>query len=335
MYPSRTFDRMEAKNQTEEPTVGDRIRRLAGEVGFDDTDFVVQLYEQVNDDGTYHDNGIPAVVYAAVRIRGEPIKPAEVVDAYDGDIGKSRLTKDTRNMVDELPFDVDITGVERRYVERYADDLNFDDDTRDKALSMCEAGVEAGLSNGKAPSAFAGAVVYAAASVAGTDLTQDEVAEVANTSSTVVRRHYKDVIDAATASDGEDSYVERIIGDLGDLPDVVADEAASILSYIEDVDEGWSRRCSPAALNASVVYVAAQNNRVDVSQREVAEAANISRHTVKERVKEVRHADRRRCLGWRDYNELKELAAEHDVDVGMTPERDELINALANEGVEL
>jgi len=85
---------------------------------------------------------------------------------------------------------------------------------------------------------------------------------------------------------------------------------------------------------AGVVYVAAVDARFDVSQTEVASTAGVSKSTVVNRVNDIRDWRKRRRFEGVNYNELKRLASENDVDVGMTPEREYLVDRLAGAGVE-
>lgn len=317
------------------------VRELAEAVGLDDStvDFAADsLYPQVNNDGGYADAGVPATVYAAVRIQGEPVKPAEISDVSD--VNPDRIMKDMRRMVADLPFDVSVDGVERRYVERYVDELGVGDDFRDVALSLCDDAVDDGLHSGRAPSAFAAAVVYAAAVVGVDDgVEQKDVAEVADVTTTIIRRYYRDIIaasgDGAAAShDDIPSIVERVVAGIGgSIPEAVREDAVDMADAI-DPDDGWVRRCDPKAIAAAVVYVAAKRHRLDVTQAEAGDPVGMSRHAVNARSQDVKEWDTRRRLEAMNYNPLKELAAEHAVDVGMAPERDYLIDRLVDAGVD-
>lgn len=322
-------------------TPADRIRGLAEDVGLPEAvaDFAAdQLYPQVDNDGGYADAAVPATLYAAVRIQGEPIRPQEVADATDT-VDADRLMKDMRRLVRTLPFDVSVDGVERRYVERIVDDVGATDQLRATALSLCDDAVEAGLSNGKAPSAFAASVVYAASYLLDADVEQKDVAESAGVTTTVIRRHYRDIIDASTdASVTSHDDLPAIVDDVmngidGAVPSVVREDAREMADAI-DPDADWVRRCDPKAVAAAVVYVASKRHRVDVTQAEAGDAVGVSRHAVNARSQDVRRWDKKRRLDALTYNRLKELAAEHDVDVGPTPERPDLVDRLFEAGVE-
>lgn len=324
---------------TEDPH--ERIRELAEDVGLPDevADFAVTVYGEVDNDGGYADGGVPGVVYAAVRIRGEPIKPGEIADATG--VEADRVMKDMRRMSGDLPFDISVDGAERRFVERYCDALGVPDQFRQTAVGMCDDAVDAGLHNGKAPSAFAAAVVYAASYALDADVEQKQVAEVADVTTTIIRRYYRDIVKVSNDGDGgaftrDDlpAIVDRIVGSIGGhVPDAVREDAREMAEAV-DPDADWVRRCDPKAVAAGIVYVAAKRNRVDVTQAEAGEPVGMSRHAVNARSQDVKEWDTRRRFEGVSYNRLKELAAKNGAGVGPTPERETLVEVLANMGVE-
>lgn len=326
-------------SMNEPPEPRQRVKDLAEAVGLDEstaTFAAESLYPQVDNDGGYAEAGVPATVYAAVRIQGEPVKPSEIAEASG--VGENRIMKDMRRMVAALPFDVSVDGVERKYVERYVDDLDVPDQFRQTAVGLCDDAVDAGLHNGKAPSAFAAAVVYAASVVLEADVEQKDVAEVADVTTTIIRRYYRDIIaassNASASHDDIPSIVETVVAGIdGSIPEAVREDAVDMADAI-DPEAGWVRRCDPKAVAAAVVYVAAKRNRLDVTQAEAGEPVGMSRHAVNARSQDVKRWDTRRRFDGMNYNPLKELAAANGVDVGQTPEREYLIDRLVEAGVE-
>lgn len=322
-----------SKTETAEPS--ERIGRLVQDVGLsqDFADFAESVYDAVDNDGGYAEAGVPAVVYAAVRIKGKPVKPNEIADASGVD--RNRLMKDMRRMVSELPFDVSVDGVGRRYVDRYVGELGGEDTFGDTAMTLCENATEAGLHIGRAPSSFAAAVVYAATVVEHADVEQKRVAEVADVTTTIIRRYYREIIDVSDEDNHDDfeAIVDRIIQAIdGNVPETVRDEAFDMANAI-DHDADFVRRCKPESVAAGIVYVAARRNRLDVTQAECGDPVGMSRHAVNARSQAIKRWDNRRRIEAFPYNRLKELAAEHGIDVGMTPEREYLIDRLAENGV--
>lgn len=326
-------------SMNEPPDPRQRVLDLAESVGLDEstaTFAAESLYPQVDNDGGYAEAGVPATVYAAVRIQAEPVKPAEIADASAVDA--NRVMTDMRRMVADLPFDVSVDGVERKYVDRYVDDLDVGDQYRETAGDLCDDAVDGGLHNGKAPSAFAASVVYAASVVLDAGVEQKDVAEVADVTTTIIRRYYRDIIaassNASASHDDIPSIVETVVAGIGgSIPETVREDAVDMADAI-DPDADWVRRCDPKAVAAAIVYVAAKRNRLDVTQAEAGDPVGMSRHAVNARSQDVKRWDTRRRFDDMNYNPLKELAADNGVDVGQTPEREYLIDRLVEAGVE-
>jgi len=79
------------------------------------------------------------------------------------------------------------------YLPRFASRLDLPQRVENRARTLAEAGMDAGLVNGRDPSGFAAACLYAAAETEGVDLTQRAVADVADVSTVTVRSAYYDL----------------------------------------------------------------------------------------------------------------------------------------------
>lgn len=326
-----------ANTETKDPP---RYRHIAEAVGLNEsqTAFAEQLDAQVSNDGGYTDREA-GLVYATARIQGAPVKPREVAGEVPG-IDADDVVRDMRRMVGMLPFDVTVEDPVD-FVDKYVDALGLSDDFRATARSICGDATDAGLHSGKAPSGFAAAVVYATSDVLDAGVMQSDVCEAADVTEMTVRTQYRDIIDAAhdfesmkpTVEDLPD-LVERVADAIDRVPDTVADDARSLAEDIVDERPKFARKTKPKGVAAGVFYVASESNRFDVSMREVADAIGVSKHTVVARVQDVRYWIRRRSFDGVNYNELKRLASENDVDVGQTPEREYLIERLIESGVE-
>lgn len=311
----------------------ERVRDLAESVGVD-ADFAATVFDHIEAGDGYADYGVPAAVYAAVRIEGLAVRPQEVAAETTG-VDAGRIMTDTKRMVRRLPFDVDIDP-SAKYIERFGEDLGAGSQLATTANAIASHATEAGLSNGRSPSVFAATCLYAASYLLDAGYTQDEVADAAGVSAVVIRRHYKDFVAAYAAEDTESSSVGALVESVIDaydwLPDAAVDDARDMAVAV-DTDSGEFRRASPKSVAAAIVYVAAKHHRVDMSQAEAGDAIGASRHAVNARSQDVQRWNRRRRLDGENYNDLKRLAAEHGVDVGMAPDRDDLIESLAEAGV--
>lgn len=289
--------------QAEEEFARDRIEDIADAVGLDDKTaaFAWQVYKQAIDAGfqRVRDGRVfPAAVYAACRIRNKAIRPREIAEHADVDVDD--IVSDFKRLIDTLPYNADIEDP-ANYVREYCDELGVGPQFVESAVSLVEDAKGEGLHVGKSPSGFAAGVVYATSKLLGlTDgdgdrVRQDDVAEIAGVSPVTIRRWYRDVLairaeDAGFYEMGEgaiDRAVREIYGDLADVPSIVLADAVDMAREI-DTDADWVKRKSPVGIAAALLWVAADSNRVRLSQGEVADAAGIHKETVHKRVGDIR-----------------------------------------------
>jgi len=313
----------------------------------------VSIHKQALDAGFRRvgdDRELPAAVYAAARVSDEPVRPRRLAEfvGVDGD----DVVSDMRRIIDVLPYDLSIEKPVE-YVKRTLEALGFAAGSQmwETATAMCaDATDEDGYApSGKSPSVFGAAVVYAASEAIGADLRQVDVAEAAGTGHVSIRRNYRDVLEAATDYErgGEPGdrvamhdAADRVFDAAGNVPDVVEDEARDLIDALPDVD--WVTRTNPKGVGAGAAYVAAKDNRVSIAQDAVADYAGVSKGTVVSRINDIRSwRGSEAAIGvvadeWEDegdYNRMKELARDHDLDVGSTPSKPVLARALAEAGV--
>ena len=319
-------------------------------------------------DGTFEGNDTrfppavyPAAVYAAARIRDIPTKPGEVSHhsekllnipqtlsfvldgvAQNGSwkvVSEDDVTNYYKRMLSAIPFEVKPEAPDD-WVRRLCDDLNVGPAFESEAVDLCGDAVDAGLHIGKATSGFAAAVVYATSKHRNAGVDQDDIADAASVSPTTIRNQYRDVLalrDGAVEP-GDPDAIDAAVNDLCDridgLPGRVRADALELAAAASEHDADWVERTDPKGVAAGVVYVTAKDARVDVSQTEVASTANVSKSTVVNRVNDIRDWRKRLKFDGVNYNDLKRLAAEHGVDVGSRPERDYLVDRLADAGVD-
>jgi transcription initiation factor TFIIIB Brf1 subunit/transcription initiation factor TFIIB len=270
-------------------------------------------------------------------VRDIPTKPGEVanaVDADDDDVGGYY-----RRILKAIPFTVEPENP-TDWVRRLCDAVDADDTFESAAIDLADDAVDAGLHVGKSTSGFAAAVVYATSKHRDAGIEQDDVAQTASVSPTTVRNQYRDVLALRedAVEPGDPDAIHAAITDLCDridgLPSGVRADAIEVATAAVDGDAGYIRRTDPAGVAAGIVYVAAKDARVDVSQTEVADVAGVSKSTVVNRVNDVRRFRKRLRFDGVGYNDLKALAADAGLDVGQAPGRDYLIDRLVAAGVE-
>jgi transcription initiation factor TFIIIB Brf1 subunit/transcription initiation factor TFIIB len=346
------------------------LRRITDAAGFDEAiaGLALQVFEHAVDegaieedveragDGTFEGNDTrfppavyPAAVYAAARIRDIPTKPGEVARAATAPVepnpalaaapDEDDVANYYKRMLSAIPFEVEPEAPDD-WVRRLCDDLNVGPAFESEAVDLCDDAVDAGLHIGKATSGFAAAVVYAVSKHRNAGVNQDDIADTASVSPTTVRNQYRDVLalrDGAVEP-GDPDAIDAAVNDLCDridgLPGRVRADALELAAAASEHDADWVERTDPKGVAAGVVYVTAKDARVDVSQTEVASTANVSKSTVVNRVNDIRDWRKRLKFDGVNYNDLKRLANENDVDVGATPEREYLVDRLADAGVD-
>lgn len=88
-----------------------------------------------------------------------------------------------------------------QYLPRFCSELDASHDLQLKAKEILDQTTRMGLHVGKSPSGFAAAAIYAASVLMDGPVTQQAVAEAANTSEVTIRNRYQEQLDAITAID--------------------------------------------------------------------------------------------------------------------------------------
>ncbi|WP_256299749.1 transcription initiation factor IIB [Haloarchaeobius salinus] len=139
-----------------------------------------------------------AALYAAARQGGVPRSLDEV--ARVSRVDDMEFKRTYRYIVRELGLEVEPADPES-YVPRFASDLGLTDEGEMTARELLRDAKEAGIHSGKSPVGLAAAAVYAASLLTNERVTQNEVSEVADVSEVTIRNRYKELLEAADASD--------------------------------------------------------------------------------------------------------------------------------------
>jgi transcription initiation factor TFIIB len=83
-----------------------------------------------------------------------------------------------------------------RYVPRFVSQLPVSEEVESRAVDILETSKQAGVHSGKSPVGLAAAAIYAAAQLANEDITQHDVAEVADVSAVTIRSRYTELLEA-------------------------------------------------------------------------------------------------------------------------------------------
>jgi len=203
-----------------------------------------------------------------------------------------------------------------RPTERIADDAGFDDGVGTLASKLIDAAIDADAVHPEADrtdrgrfegtvvdipaAAYAGAV-YTAARIRDIPARPGEVAAVAEADEDRVNRYYSRIVDVIPHTvEPEDpaDWVTRVVDNLsGDTE--FHDRAAELCEAAVAAGEHVGK--SVAGFAASVAYAAARDIDRDVTQADAADAASVSKLTVRNNYRDVlRHADSTPVRGDRD-----------------------------------
>lgn len=236
----------------------------------------------------------PAVVYFAARDEGEPVTAGEVASAAGVD--ETAVAREFRRVVEALDKQPEHPDVEA-FVNRFVRELDASDETVEVALDLLREGEEANLFPNRTRAVAGALCVYAASRLTGDDLTQVDF-ETFGVSRTSIRKGYKSVLslrdepsddgklNAENARDLLTDAVKRVQNAL-DYPDPVLDDALAYAHDIADVTEFVEGK-SPEPIAAALYWIAAEENRMDLSQSAAADALGVHKVTVNRRVASIR-----------------------------------------------
>ena len=235
----------------------------------------------------------PAVVYFAARDEGEPVTAGEVADAAG--VEETAVAREFRRVVETLDKQPDHPEIEA-LVNRFARELDASNETVEVARELLREGEEANLFANRTRAVSASLCLYAASQITGDDLTQVDF-ETFGVSRTSIRKGYRSVLslrgdlpedgklDAGNSEERLRETVEEVHAEV-EFPDVVLNSA---LELVEEIGvQGWVYGKSPEPIAAAVYWIAADENRMDLSQGEAAEAIGVHKVTVNRRVAAVR-----------------------------------------------
>lgn len=249
-----------------------------------------QDYQIPSDDRTY-----PAAVYVAARDEGEPITAEEIADAAG--VRETAVAREYHRIVDTLGISPELASPEA-FIDRFGEGLDLDEETVEEAKALYALGGEEGLFGSRSGSVTAALCLYAAGQITDDEITQPDFTDY-GVAEITVRKGYRPVLslrgEGVPTGDKMDDYedtgqlveeVESIHEQIENVPDAVLDAAREIVEEIRG--EAWVLGKSAAPIAAAVYWLAAQQNRLDVSQAEVAAAAGSHKVTVNRRVSTLR-----------------------------------------------
>jgi len=237
----------------------------------------------------------PAIVYYAARDEGKAWTAGEVAEAAG--VSETAVSREFRRLVDALGHTPEHADPEA-FLQRFGQELSASSETVNVAVDLYREGADAGLFSNRTPAVVASLCLYAASTLTEDDLTQADFEEF-GVSRTSIRKGYNSVlslrgeeqssgkISDEDAADSLREAVEEIHAELL-FPAVVLDSA---LERVEEIaGQEWTRGKSAAPIASAIYWLAADENRMDLSQGDAADAApgNVHKVTVNRRVAAIR-----------------------------------------------
>ncbi|WP_232343017.1 transcription initiation factor IIB [Halosimplex litoreum] len=172
-------------------------------------------------------------------------------------------------------------------IDRMASALGIPKDARETASVIYRRALDEELIPGRSIEAMATGSLYAGARQAGVPRTLDELETVSRVDRKEFARAYRYIareLELAMEPTDPAQYVPRLVSDL-DLPEETKQRAVELLEAgkREAVHSGKN----PVGLAAAAIYAAGRLTNVEVTQHEVADAADVSAVTIRDRYTEL------------------------------------------------
>ncbi|WP_340101787.1 transcription initiation factor IIB [Salinibaculum salinum] len=176
------------------------INRMASALGCPDPirETTSVLYRQALEKDLIRGRSIEGVataaLYAGSRMENTPRSFDEV--AAVSHVDKLEIERAYRYLVDELELEMTPPNPEA-YIARFASQLGCPDETERRSRELIRSAIEAGVHNGRNPIGIAAAALYAAAKRTNQEVTQGDLAEIANVSKPTIAKRYPEILQAA------------------------------------------------------------------------------------------------------------------------------------------
>ena len=168
------------------------------------------------------------------------------------------------------------------------DKLSLSDSVIEKASYIYRKALEKGLVRGRSISALIAASLYAACRDAETPRTLKDVSDAGNIKKKDISRCYRILhkeLDLKMPVVNPIQCIARIASKLG-ITEKTKRYAANILKIAQEHEESAGK--DPMGLAAAALYLSCVRNKEDMTQKDVAEAANVTEVTIRNRCKSLR-----------------------------------------------
>ena len=168
------------------------------------------------------------------------------------------------------------------------DKLALSDSVIEKAAYIYRKALEKGLVRGRSISALIAASLYAACRDTETPRTLKDVADAGNIKKKDISRCYRILhkeLDLKMPVVNPIQCIARIASKLG-ITEKTKRDAAKVLKIAQEREESAGK--DPMGLAAAALYMSCVKNGEDMTQRDIAEAANVTEVTIRNRYKGLR-----------------------------------------------
>ena len=168
------------------------------------------------------------------------------------------------------------------------DKLSLSDTVIEKASYIYRKALEKGLVRGRSISALIAAALYAACRDTETPRTLKDVADAGNIKKKDISRCYRILhkeLDLKMPVVNPIQCIARIASKLG-ITEKTKRYAAKVLQIAQEHEESAGK--DPMGLAAAALYLACVKNNEDMTQRDIAEASNVTEVTIRNRYKGLR-----------------------------------------------
>ena len=223
-----------------------------------------------------HDKGLSTVIQVSRDARGKPLSSLvkhEMRRLSKLDSRSKMLSKD-RNLAQAMST-----------LNRMSDKINIPNSIKEEAALIYRRALDAGLVRGRSIAGIMAASLYAACRLSETPRSLKDIANVSQRDAKEIARDYRLIVQDLRIKmpiDKTSKYTSKIASKAGLKPSTEL-KALNILRMAREKKATTGKH--PKGMAAAALYIAARLNGEKISQRDLANAADVTEVTVRNRLK--------------------------------------------------
>lgn len=275
--------------------IEDRIERLADDLEIPESTALLALsvydeYQSERGDlaGTALENIAAASLYCACKVTSEPLDPTDFSEAEPA-LERRILLRRSKKIATTVGLDPGGFVSAEQYVDRYCEELDLDSKTSDRAAEIVDELGETGIASGKSPSGWAGAAVYNACRDTGNEITQAEIADLANVTTVTIRNRYQEqrmVLRDVQELPREPSALIEEVSELVDLSEAIRNRAITLIEAART--DGVPIDNEPVAWTLAALRLASQGEGDPLGWRVLSQYTDQESQALRNRAKTLR-----------------------------------------------